>query len=174
MTDVESPTMRIYLVRHAHAGWPAPGVRDFDRALDERGLEEAARLGASMVINGFAPDVILCSGARRCAQTLAIMLETSLNSPRLTSSDSLYSGTVQTYLDLIATEAAAETPSVMIVGHNPMIEETARALLQSSPDAFDLALGNGFPTAGLLIADMAASGDLHDCRFVGLLTPVDA
>lgn len=166
--------MRIYLVRHAHAGWPAPGVRDFDRCLDERGLEEAARLGASMVVNGFAPDVILCSAARRCAQTLAVMLETALNIPRLNSTDTLYSGTVQTYLELIAAEADAGTPSVMIVGHNPMIEETARTLLQSSPDAFDQALGHGFPTAGLLIADLAEGANLNECSFVGLLTPIDA
>ncbi|WP_158284864.1 SixA phosphatase family protein [Hoeflea marina] len=166
--------MRIFLVRHAHAGWPASGARDFDRPLDERGREEASRLAAAMVVNGFAPEVILCSGASRCTQTLAVLLHSALATPRLVTNDMMYSGSVQTYLDLIAAEAAAGSASVMLVGHNPMIEETARALLQSSPDALDKALGNGFPTAGLLIADTAPGGDLRKCRFVGLLSPVDA
>lgn len=174
MTLTETAPMRLFLVRHAHAGWAQPGGRDYDRGLDERGLEEAARLAASMTLNGFAPELIVCSGARRCAQTLAVLLESALEIPRLTTTDMLYFGTVQTYLDFVAAEAAAGTKSLMLVGHNPMIEETAQALLASTPGALDQVLSDGFPTAGLLILDCPDTASPTDCRFVGLLTPVDA
>ena len=65
----------------------------------------------------------------------------------------------------------------MIIGHNPMLEDTAQALLQDDPAAFETALGNGFPTAGLMILDCDARGGSAikgGARFVGLLSPVDA
>ncbi|TIV15839.1 MAG: histidine phosphatase family protein, partial [Mesorhizobium sp.] len=36
---------RLYLLRHAKAGWALPGVRDFDRPLDESGKADAEAMG---------------------------------------------------------------------------------------------------------------------------------
>ena len=51
MSDSEVHSLRIYLVRHASAAWPQPGTRDFDRTLDQRGREEAARLAEMMTVS---------------------------------------------------------------------------------------------------------------------------
>ena len=169
--------LRIFLVRHAHAAWALPGVRDFDRPLDERGQEEAARLAAALSVNGFAPDIVFCSNARRCTETLDILQAQTGNRFRVEYSDALYASTHDAYLDLIGSVRDKAIRSVMLVGHNPMLEDTAQALLQNDPAAFETALGPGFPTAGLLILDCDLRGNSAvngGARFVGLLSPVDA
>jgi len=153
-----------------------PGVRDFDRPLDERGREEAARLAASLTVNGFEPDLVFCSNARRCAETLAILAARGSGKPDVVYSDALYAAGTRAYLDLIASVHDQSIGSIMIIGHNPMIEETAHALLKHDPAAYEEALGAGFHTAGLLIVDCPAKGKAAikgHALFVGLLSPVD-
>ena len=169
--------MRIYFLRHAHAGWALPGVRDFDRTLDVEGREEAARMSASFRLNGYEVAKILCSNASRCRETLEILLRTTGQSAMVEYSDGLYTGSYESYLDLIAEEQARGTPSLMLVGHNPMLEDAAQALLQKNPSMADEALGRGFPTAGLLVMEIepgfkAASAD--HARLVGMISPLDA
>ena len=178
MNPAPHPRLRIFLVRHAHAAWALPGVRDFDRPLDERGREEAARLAATMSVNGFYPDLVYCSNARRCAETLDILQRAlATGGLRVEYSDALYASSHDAYLDLIGSVHEEAIRSIMIIGHNPMLEDTAQALLQDDPATFETALGNGFPTAGLMILDCDSRGGSAvkgGARFVGLLSPVDA
>lgn len=152
-------------------------MRDFDRRLDEPGRDEAVRLAATMSVNGFQPDLVHCSTASRCRETLDILLAHTQRTPAIEHSEALYAAGHEAYLDLIAASDHPTTRSLMIVGHNPMIEDTAHALLQDDPDAYHRALGSGFPTAGLLIVDCHGRGSTAikgDARFVALLSPVDA
>ena len=176
MSDTDTPTLRIYLVRHAHAAWPQPGTRDFDRRLDQRGREEAARLAELMMVNGYAPDYIICSPAARCTETLEILHATMTPNPTVRHHAPLYSGSCDDYLDVIGRHVtAANQLSLMIVGHNPMTEETAQALLRHDETSLDEPIGRGFPTAGLLVIDspVGAATEEHN-RFVGFLSPIDA
>lgn len=153
MTSPADHNIRLLLVRHAHAAWAQPGMRDFDRPLDMRGREEAARLAAALAEGRIAPEVIVCSNARRCAETLAIILERLPGHPRIIRTDELYTASHETYLDIISEYALSDCPSLMIVGHNPMIENTAHALLRNDPEMAAGAIGGGFPTAGLMVID---------------------
>jgi len=177
MNPASHTPLRVFLVRHAHAAWALPGVRDFDRPLDERGREEAARLAATLTVNGFEPDLVYCSNARRCLETLQILLARTDYKLRVEHSDVLYAANHDAYLDLIGSLADESIKSIMIIGHNPMLEDTAQALLQNDPAAYETALGHGFPTAGLLIVDCDKRADCASnggARFVDLLSPVDA
>ncbi|MEM5492078.1 histidine phosphatase family protein [Hoeflea sp. AS16] len=178
MSPAPHTPLRIFLVRHAHAAWALPGVRDFDRPLDERGREEAARLAATMSVNGFDPDRVYCSNARRCAETLDILQKARTGGGlQVDYSDALYASGHDAYLDLIGSAHDQSIQSIMLIGHNPMIEDTAQALLQNDPAVFESALGHGFPTAGLMILDCDKRGGSAvrgGARFVGLLSPVDA
>lgn len=177
MSSNPPPALRVFLVRHAHAGWPLPGVRDFDRPLDERGREEARRLAATITVNGFNPDRIWCSNARRCVETLEILRAGGLADQPVENTDTLYTANYSAYLDVIGSAVEAGISSIMIIGHNPMLEDAAHALLQNDLRAYQDALGLGFPTAGLLILDCAGKGAAAvagDARFVDLLSPVDA
>ncbi|MCY0095427.1 SixA phosphatase family protein [Hoeflea ulvae] len=177
MSQTPPTALRVFIVRHAHAVWAMPGTRDFDRPLDDRGREEAARLAATLTVNGFDPDLIFCSNARRCIETLAILLERDTSRPRIVHSDALYASGYKAYLDAIGSVHDDAVQSIMIIGHNPMVEETAHALFEHDASAYEEALGMGFPTAGLLILDCPEKGEgavNGTARFVGLLSPVDA
>lgn len=176
MSSTPPTALRVFLVRHAHAAWALPGVRDFDRPLDERGREEAARLAATMTVNGFEPDLIYCSNARRCVETLAILPARGGDGAGIVHSDALYASGCKAYLDVIASVRDQAIGSIMIVGHNPMIEETGHALFDHDSSVYEEALGAGFPTAGLLIVDCPARGKAAikgHAKFVGLLSPAD-
>ncbi|AKI00280.1 phosphohistidine phosphatase SixA [Hoeflea sp. IMCC20628] len=177
MSPTQPTALRVFLVRHAHAVWAMPGVRDFDRPLDDRGREEATRLAATLTVNGFEPDLIFCSNARRCVETLAILFADGSGKSRVEQSDALYAAGYKAYLDVIGSVRDETVQSIMIIGHNPMIEETAHALFEHDATAYEEALGMGFPTAGLLIVDCPMKGDgaiNGNARFVALLSPVDA
>ena len=177
MSPAPDTNLRVFLVRHAHAAWAIPGMRDFDRPLDERGREEAARLAATISVNGFEPGRVCCSNARRCVETFDILNASTGGHLKVEYSDALYAASHDAYLDLIASVKDTATRSLMIIGHNPMLEDTAQALLQDDPASFEAALGLGFPTAGLLIVDCGQRGAdavRGGASFVGLLSPVDA
>jgi phosphohistidine phosphatase len=177
MTTMPVLPLRVLLLRHAHAAWALPGTRDFDRPLDQRGRDEVERLAATMSVNAFTPGLVYCSTAKRCVETLDLLIARLGISPTVEHTGALYSETHETYLELIESDRARESGSIMIVGHNPMIEDTALSLLQRDNKADEGALGSGFPTAGLFIADCGTDSDAATSgrtRFMGLLSPLDA
>lgn len=164
-------------MRHAHSGWALPGMRDFDRPLDERGREEAGRLARIIAVNGFQPRLIICSPAARCLGTLAILAPSLTAAPVIEHAADLYSGSSAAYLDAISGRARDARGAIMLIGHNPMLEETAQLLVAGDAPSRAQALSAGFPTAGLFIVDApegAAAAIGGHGRFVGLLSPSDA
>ncbi len=175
MSDSKAQSLRIYLVRHASAAWPQPGLRDFDRKLDQRGRDEAVRLAEMMTVNGYAPETVVCSPATRCVETLDILRSAMPENTPVRHHQPLYSGSSDDYLALIEEHADEGTASLMIVGHNPMTEETAHSLLEHSETSLDEVLATDFPTAGLLVLDMFLGEPTNrGARLVGFLSPVDA
>ena len=145
---------RIYLLRHARAGWAEPGARDFDRTLDAKGREDAEALGRAMARDGYRPDRVICSAARRCVETWERVALT-LTVPDVVFTETLYANDHAAYLDAI--RAAAGHGSVMLVGHNPMMEDTAAALLPEAHGKEADTLRRGFPTSGLAVLDLDGS-----------------
>ena len=139
---------RLYLLRHAKAGWALPGMRDFDRPLDETGHTEAEATGAAMRSRGYIPDVTLCSNAIRARETLHRLLG-HIDTGRVTFLDTLYSEDAAGYLSLIHENAM--NGSVLVIGHNPMMEDLAAALAGDGDAAARAALNSGFPASGLAV-----------------------
>ncbi|MCP4316216.1 MAG: histidine phosphatase family protein [Hyphomicrobiales bacterium] len=146
MNKHASTTSTVYLLRHAHSAWARPGQRDFDRPLDERGVGDANLVAAAFAGVEQLPAIILCSTARRCQQTCEIILSHLPNSPNVQSRDELYSNDHAYYVELLSKQS--ETP-VLLIGHNPMVEDTARFLSSSAKNRAAERLQKGFPTAGL-------------------------
>ena len=142
---------RLYLLRHAKAGWADPGTRDFDRPLTEHGREDAAAIGMAMRISGFVPDLVLCSTARRARETWECVADTIGPVPAPPAfADSLYSCDAAGYLSLVR-KTAHDTSSLLVVGHNPMIEDVAIACAAEGDDAERAGLASGFPTSALAV-----------------------
>lgn len=140
---------RLFLLRHAKAAWAAPGQHDFDRPLDPVGVADAQAAGAAMRRRGFIPGITLCSGARRARETLSGVAGQA-DTGRVLFLDGLYSDDATGYLEAIR-KHSAEVDALLVIGHNPMMEDLALGLAASHPSAGPL--GAGFPTAGLAVID---------------------
>lgn len=139
---------RLYLLRHAKAGWALPGMRDFDRPLDASGTNEAATLGVAMRAGGHIPDMTLCSNAKRARETLeGIAAHTDIG--RTVFTDALYSEDAAGYLSIIRENGAGG--SLLVIGHNPMVEDLAMAIAGDGDENARETLSHGFPTAGLAV-----------------------
>lgn len=139
---------RLYLLRHARAKWAAPGGRDYDRALELSGKADAEAVAASMLLAGYVPDKVLCSGAARARQTWEAVSR-HLDVAAIAYDDALYNSNAAGYLDLIRQHGGAG--SLLVVGHNPMMEDLAVALSFGGEPEVLAAVERGFPTCGLAV-----------------------
>lgn len=151
---------RIYLLRHAKAVQALPGMKDFDRPLDERGLETAAKLAATLQANGMIPDKIIASPSLRTRQTLAPIAARLPFEIDTEYDRTLFDGPDGSYLSAIHRSGGAT--SVMLVGHNPMTEEAAMLLCGSGDAEARRKLLHGFPTGALAVIDLPST--LMDAR----------
>jgi phosphohistidine phosphatase len=139
---------RLYLLRHARAKWAEPGSRDYDRALDPSGKADAETVAASMLLAGYVPDRVLCSGARRARETWEAASR-HLAVTDVEYLDGLYSSDAGGYLESIRQNGGSG--SVLVVGHNPMMEDLAMALSRGGETDALAAVSGGFPTCGLAV-----------------------
>lgn len=144
---------RLYLLRHAKARWAEPGSRDYDRALELSGKADADQLGATMLLSGHVPDRVLCSGAKRARETWDACSR-HLQVGDIRYMDGLYSSDATGYLDII--REAGGGGSVLVVGHNPMMEDLAIALSSDGEAQALAAVAHGFPTCGLAVIRFSA------------------
>lgn len=144
----------LLLLRHAKSGWALPGMRDFDRPLDDGGRDDAAAIGSAMLHRGLFPKTIICSSAARARQTLE-GASPFIDIRGAVYTDALYSTDAGGYLETIHTAGDAE--SALIVGHNPMMEDVGLALAGDGDEAARSILNGGFPTCGLAVIRFAGS-----------------
>lgn len=145
---------RLFLLRHAKAGWALPGVRDFDRPLEASGRADAEATGAEMRNRGYVPDITLCSNALRARETLE-SIAGQADTGRVVFTDRLYSDDAAGYLALI--HQNADSGSVLVIGHNPMMEDLAMAISGDGDASAKAALGFGFPTSALAVISFPGS-----------------
>jgi len=169
MATGNGDVFRLHLLRHAHAAWPEAGRKDFDRRLDDHGRIEARDIAVQAQMRGLLPDIIVCSPAIRCHETSTIFMETT-GSPDIVYEETLYSEGLEAYMAQI--RLFQDQRSLMLIGHNPMIEGLASMLAATGPISEQLALG--YPTAGLLSLEFDRPLGLslfHKGRAVDLITP---
>ncbi len=144
---------RVILLRHAHAENEAPGGRDFDRSLSSLGQEQCAQAAAWLAEQGLLPSQVLCSPARRCEQTLALVAG-ALNGAPIQFEPRIYEATPGDLLGVLEPYASVDT--VLMVGHNPGLEGLA-ALLASGR----LGGHRGMPTAAIASLCLPAGAALE-------------
>src|SRR4051794_21636581 len=81
---------QLFVLRHAKSSWDDPDVEDFDRPLAPRGQRDAAGMAGQLAAAGPAPELILCSPARRTRETLAAVLVGVEESPVVQFVDAMY------------------------------------------------------------------------------------
>jgi phosphohistidine phosphatase len=142
---------RLILLRHGKAEPESASGEDFDRRLAPRGQTESAEIAVRLAEMGFAPDVVLVSTAARTRETWATA-EPQFPKARARFDDDLYhadSGAVRH----AAMKAGATAGTVMVVGHNPGLQELAVRLLTegSAPASLIARAARQFPTAAAAV-----------------------
>jgi phosphohistidine phosphatase len=149
---------RLILFRHAKTEARPAGVEDFDRGLVERGRADSVLMGGVIAAAGLAPDLALVSPAARARETWELA-RPAFPLARVAFRPGLYEATAEE----VAAELDEETEAVetvMVVGHNPSLQELAVDLLvESSGSATDIErLSAGFPTAAAAVFEIDAAG----------------
>lgn len=127
--DERTDTVRVHLLRHAHAGDAHEWVGDDDlRPLTDKGRGQSRRLGAFLEAHGVRPDVIVSSPKVRAAQTAEIVAG-ALNMTVRTDRR-LAEGFGQRELWALLDEAGAR--EVMLVGHDPDFSDLLTYLLDAA------------------------------------------
>jgi phosphohistidine phosphatase len=149
---------RLILFRHAKTEVRQPHTDDFDRVLVARGRQDATVIGQALAKAGLAPDLALVSPAARARETWDLA-GPAFSSAQVEIRDGLYNATPEE----VEAELATHDPhadTVMIVGHNPSLQELGVSLLiegGASPADIET-LSAGFPTATAAVFHIDQAG----------------
>jgi phosphohistidine phosphatase len=149
---------RLILFRHARASGRTVGESDASRPLDAEGRVDAAASGRWMAAQGLNPDVVLVSPSVRTRQTWDCV-QAEFPGARVEILDELYeAGPEEIEASLGSTAAGAEV--VLVIGHNPGLQELAVDYLADGLASADDVekVSAGFPTATVAVFDVAADG----------------
>jgi phosphohistidine phosphatase len=138
---------RLILFRHAKTEARPAGRQDIDRVLVERGRSEAALIGRVLAEADLTPDLVLVSPAARTRETWEYA-KPAFPHAIVETRDGLYEATPEEVeAELGDTDHSAGT--VMVVGHNPSLQELAiNLLIDGGASASDVEkVSAGFPTA---------------------------
>lgn len=164
------------LLRHAKSGWDDPALRDFDRPLNPKGQRAARTVGRALKDAGLAFDAVIASPALRVKETLRGVGEGYGRALDVCEEPELYLASAAVLLDQIQrTDDGVER--LLLVGHNPGLEDLAIALSGSGEDGLLDALGAKYPTATVAVisfdSDRWADVDEGKGRLVRFLRPRD-
>lgn len=148
----------LVLIRHAKAQDPE-GVQDHERALVERGREDARALGAWLREQDLQAAQVICSTALRTRETWAGVAEGSGDGALVDLEPQVYQAAVAALLELVRL-ADADARIVAMVGHAPGIPHLAAELTGDGDADAVAALDRGFPTATAAVLEVA--GDWAD------------
>lgn len=113
----------LLLLRHAKAKTPEKGIEDKARALKKCGKVDAKNIGSWLKNQLFIPDAILSSPATRAIETVRIIYQELQTEGLVIQEDSrLYATGIKQLKNVLAT-CPEITKRVLLVGHNPELEE---------------------------------------------------
>ena len=140
-------TRELLLLRHGKAKDP-PGMADRDRPLKTKGKRQAQRIGAWLQEQALLPDVTVASPAERTFVTAQKLLKAAgTHAHDIIQDDRVYNASCEALLGVLAKFAGAPN-RIMIVGHNPGLEDLAHYLAPSSLPVID---DSGVMKTGTLI-----------------------
>ncbi|MBV1786797.1 histidine phosphatase family protein [Marinobacterium sp. D7] len=110
---------QLTLIRHAKSSWDNPGLDDFDRPLNARGMRDLPLMATRVKAMGLIPQRLLYSSATRTAVTARTLAQTlELDDRAFIAIPEMYEACWETLLNLLQGQPD-HLDSIMLVGHNP-------------------------------------------------------
>jgi len=143
----------LILLRHAHAEGAVAGQDDAGRPLSPEGRAEAEAAGRWLKEHGHAPERVLVSPSRRTKETLEQVLSV-LGYVEQREDRRIYEATPGTLMQVA--DEHRDIGRVLIVGHNPGLEQMAALLASGQSGEF-----RGMPAGGVAVLRMPADAALE-------------
>ena len=143
----------LFLVRHAKSSWLNPELADFERPLNDRGLNNAPFMGEFLRKQNLIPSVIVSSPAARARHTAELFKEGGHFDAEIVFEPKIYEASTNTLREVVMNLSDAYE-TVMLVGHNPGMEGFVRFVSGSNET---------MPTASVAVVDLELKSwiDLH-------------
>lgn len=103
-------------------------MSDFERPLNARGQRDAPKMGQLLKDKGIVPEQILTSSANRALKTAELVALAADFSGDFQATRRFYLADPETYIDYLRDEAKDMHQTVMVVGHNPGMEDLVTEL----------------------------------------------
>ena len=143
---------RILLLRHAKSDWSDPAASDHARPLNRRGQDAARRIGAYLDRHRLVPEYVLCSTATRARETWDLVAAEIPAAPPPHHDERLYNAAAGSILDVLR-QASPSIKSLLLVGHNPGLQELSTLLIASGDLDDRERLHEKLPAGGLVVID---------------------
>jgi phosphohistidine phosphatase len=131
----------LLVLRHAKSSWDDASLDDHERPLNARGRRDAPRMGDLLRTERLVPGLIISSDAVRAHATAVAVAEAAGYGGEIVMEPLLYHAGPEDAIAVLQSVADAGADTVMIVGHNPGLEELVEQLTSESHD---------LPTAALV------------------------
>jgi phosphohistidine phosphatase len=123
----------LLVLRHAKSSWSDPALDDHERPLSTRGRRDGPRMGELVREHGLTPDVVISSDAVRARLTAEALAEAARYAGQILLDRRLYMASPADVRSLLRT-VPDKAETVMIVGHNPGLEELVALLTGERQD----------------------------------------
>ncbi|MFF4760969.1 SixA phosphatase family protein [Streptomyces sp. NPDC001292] len=150
------PLRRLVVLRHAKSAWPE-GVADHDRPLAPRGRRDAPAAGRALAEADCLPDLALCSTALRARQTWELASAQWGTPPPVRHDRRLYAAEAPGLLAAVR-EAPPDVGTLLLLGHNPGLEELVLDLAGDGLDDTLDRLRTKFPTSAVAVLSWYGPG----------------
>ena len=117
----------LLILRHAKSSWEHSELTDHDRPLNKRGKRDAPRMGKLLRVQGLVPDLIISSTAKRARSTAKIVARKSGYKEEVELTSAFYLASPREYISVLRM-LSDDYGRVMVVGHNPGMEELVEKL----------------------------------------------
>jgi phosphohistidine phosphatase len=150
---------RLILFRHGKAEMAAATGGYKERTLVDRGRADSMRTAQWLLACGYVPDVALVSPAERTLDTWRC-LSPFFSGAKVDVRPPLYLAGTETILEVLHS-APPEADTVMVVGHNPGLQELGVHLAENGPTPEEQInrIEDGFPTASAAVFAMDGLGN---------------
>lgn len=145
----------LLLARHAKSSWDDPSVDDHDRPLAPRGERALPKMAEHLAAAPHRPDLVLCSSARRTVDTLD-GVRAAVPDARIEIDDRVYAAGSGTLLNRLG-RLDPDLGCVMVVGHNPGLQELAVLLIGAGDADLRSQVAAKLPTGAIVTLSFAGS-----------------
>jgi phosphohistidine phosphatase len=118
----------LYLMRHAKSSWNFDDLTDFERPLNDRGRDDAPRMGQALAARSIQLDLLVSSPAVRALSTATLVAkEIGYPHDQIRVVEGIYEAEVPDLLAIVH-QLPDEAVSVLLVGHNNTLTEFVNLL----------------------------------------------